>query len=174
MLVDINDCKVTGAPNDGKLTAEGTYTVKVTFGNQTTEVTVIVKKPYVTGIKVTTTGTGNILREYRAFPSPSDTVFKVYKYEKTGSVLGFPVFEWVEEYRDDITITIEYMGQDSLVIDTPKELKKYVEAGQLTAEEFTSPGFGLYNTQTVTISYKDNTMTRVYPKSELICAKWRK
>lgn len=174
VLVDIDDCKVTGAPNDGKLTAEGTYTVKVTFGNQTAEVTVIVKKPYVTGIKVTTTGTGNILREYRASPSPSDTVFKVYKYEKTGSFLGFPVFEWVEEYRDDITITIEYMGQDSLVIDTPKELKKYVEAGQLTAEEFTSPGFGLYNTQTVTVSYKDNTMTKAVDTEIDVTVTWIK
>ena len=174
VLVDIDDCKVTDAPNEGKLTAEGTYTVKVTFGNQTAEVTVIVKKPYVTGIKVTTTGTGNILREYRASPSPSDTVFTVYKYEKTGSFLGFPVFEWVEEYRDDITITIEYMGQDSLVIDTPKELKKYVEAGQLTAEEFTSPGFGLYNTQTVTVSYKDSTMIKAVDTEIDVTVTWIK
>ena len=172
--VDIDDCKVTGAPYDGELTAEGTYTVKVTFGNQTAEVTVIVKKPYVTGIKVTTTGTGNILREYRAFPSPSDTVFKVYKYEKTGGSFWLPEFEWVEEYRDDITITIEYMGQDSLVIDTPKELKKYVEAGQLTAEEFTSPGFGFYNTQTVTISYKDNTMTQAVDTEIDVTVTWIK
>lgn len=150
--------------------------VSVTYkdkdGKQYTDknVTITVTAPYVTGIEVTTSG--NIVREYRAnFPweeSHSDTVFKLWTKN-----LG----KWHSFYCDDITITVKYAGQKPLVITEPDDIKKYVEAGQLTAtpEEFEAPNNLLEDyTQPVTISYKDSATGKTFTDEIDVTVTWIK
>lgn len=150
--------------------------VSVTYkdkdGKQYTDknVTITVTAPYVTGIEVTTSG--NIVREYRAnFPweeSHSDTVFKLWTKN-----LG----KWHSFYCDDITITVKYAGQKPLVITEPDDIKKYVEAGQLTAtpEEFEAPSNLLEDyTQPVTISYKDSATGETFTDEIDVTVTWIK
>ena len=148
-------------------------TYKDTDGKQYIDknVTITVTAPYVTGIEVTTSG--NIVREYRAkLPweeSHSDTVFKLW----TINILG----GWHSFYCDDITITVKYAGQEPLVISTPSDIKKYVEADQLTAtpEKFAAPdGYWEDYTQPVTISYKDSATGKTFTDTIDVTVTWRK
>ena len=157
VLVDIDDCKVTGAPNDGELTAEGTYTVKVTFGNQTAEVTVIVKKPYVTGIKVTNTPAGattlTVTREWRT--SHVDEVFRVWKWDKI-SIFGS---KGHYEYCDDIELRVNYSDGSHRDINKGN-LEEYL-GKSLTATPNTFKWADRFNSPVmVTIRYQEPGMTK--------------
>ena len=167
---------VSASPNS--FDTAGTHeNVSVTYkdkdGKQYTDknVTITVTAPYVTGIEVTTSG--NIVREYRAkLPweeSHSDTVFKLW----TTNIWG----KWHSFYCDDITITVKYAGQEPLVISTPSDIKKYVEAGQLTAtpEKFAAPDWYWEDyTQPVTISYKDSATGKTFTDTIDVTVTWRK